>query len=71
MILLLVGNKGMDMTKIKQISPTPIRLPGELKAWLMRRAKSRLRSINSEVISMLLEEQRKEAEQGARREEPA
>ena len=59
------------MTKIKQISPTPIRLPGELKAWLMRRAKSRLRSINSEVIAILLEERRKEVEQGAGREEPA
>ena len=59
------------MTKTKQISPMPIRLPGDLKAWLMRRAKSRLRSINSEVIAMLLEERRKEVEQGVVREEPA
>jgi hypothetical protein len=41
-------------------SPVPVRMPAELKEWLRLRAESNLRSLNGEIVSMLLEEKRRE-----------
>jgi hypothetical protein len=46
----------------KQISPTPVRLPGELKTWIKDRATANLRSVNAEIIAILL--QVRESERG-------
>lgn len=38
----------------KQIAPTPVRLPVELKEWLKARAEKNLRSVNAEIIALLI-----------------
>jgi hypothetical protein len=38
----------------KQIAPTPVRLPAELKDWVKARAKKNLRSLNAEIIALLI-----------------
>lgn len=43
----------------KQLATTPLRIPIELKDWIKSRAASNLRSVNAEVISLLLAEKRK------------
>lgn len=43
----------------KQKPPTPVRLPEELKEWVKTRATSNVRSVNAEIIALLLNEKRK------------
>lgn len=43
-----------------QPTPFPLRMPSELKEWLQLRAEQNLRSMNNEVISLLMEAQKKE-----------
>ncbi len=38
----------------KQQTPTPVRLPQELKDWIKCRAVSNLRSVNAEITALLL-----------------
>ena len=38
----------------KQIAPTPVRLPVELKEWIKARAEMNLRSLNAEIIALLI-----------------
>jgi hypothetical protein len=38
----------------KQIAPTPVRLPSELKEWIKARAEINLRSLNAEIIALLI-----------------
>lgn len=44
----------------KQIPPTPVRLPNELKLWVKQRAKSNHRSVNGEIITILSNEKQQE-----------
>jgi hypothetical protein len=44
----------------KQMSPTPIRLPDELKLWIKGRADANLRSVNAEIVAILLRERETE-----------
>ena len=39
----------------KQMPPTPVRLPVELKAWIKDRAAANLRSVNAEIVAILLQ----------------
>lgn len=38
----------------KQQSPTPVRLPQELKDWIKSRADANLRSVNAEITALLI-----------------
>jgi hypothetical protein len=38
----------------KQVTPTPVRIPVDLKTWVQARAAENLRSVNAEIIAMLL-----------------
>lgn len=50
----------------KTLSPSPVRLPDDLKTWLKHRAVDNKRSLNSEVVSRLEESRRREQQaQGA------
>lgn len=40
----------------------PLRLPLELKTWIAERASAHFRSANSEIVSILTDEKRREAE---------
>jgi hypothetical protein len=46
----------------KQMPPTPIRLPDDLKSWVKERAKAKQRSVNGEIISILAKEKAKKPE---------
>jgi hypothetical protein len=39
----------------KQMPPTPVRLPVELKAWIKARAAGNLRSVNAEIVALLIQ----------------
>ena len=43
----------------KQQQPTSIRMPDEIKAWVEERAKASLRSVNNEVVFILMQERDK------------
>lgn len=43
-----------------QITPFPVRMPVELKDWLQQRATQNLRSMNNEIITLLMEAQKRE-----------
>lgn len=49
----------------KQQSPTPVRLPPELKDWLKARAKANVRSVNAEITALLLQAREIEQKQVA------
>lgn len=49
----------------KQQTPTPLRLPEELKDWIKRRAGSNLRSVNAEITSLLMRARELEQKQPA------
>jgi len=49
----------------KQQVPTPVRLPPELKDWLKARAKANVRSVNAEIIALLLRAREIEQKQSA------
>lgn len=51
------------MKGARQLIPSPIRLPQDLKEWLKEKAEGNFRSMNSEVVARL-EESRKKEEQG-------
>lgn len=38
----------------KQQTPTPVRLPQELKDWIKFRAGANLRSVNAEITALLI-----------------
>jgi len=38
----------------KQQTPTPVRLPQELKDWIKSRAGDNLRSVNAEITALLI-----------------
>lgn len=44
----------------KQIPPTPVRLPDDLKSWVKQRARSNHRSVNGEIITILSNEKQQE-----------
>lgn len=54
---------GGRMPKSKQIQPTPVRIPPDLKAWVQERAQSNLRSVNAEIIAILLAERQRQCAQ--------
>lgn len=39
----------------KQIAPTPVRLPPDLKDWIKARADANLRSVNAEITALLIQ----------------
>lgn len=41
------------MTKAQQISPTPVRVPPDLKQWLQHEAVDNHRSLNNEILHRL------------------
>lgn len=47
----------------RPISPTPVRMPDELRMWLKHRAVDNYRSMNSEVVARLEESRRREEAQ--------
>lgn len=47
------------MPTSKQIPPTPVRLPADLKQWVRKLAESNLRSVNAEIIAILMAEQQR------------
>ena len=49
------------MSSSKQIAPTPVRIPPELKAWVQRIAQANLRSVNAEIVAILMAEQRRQS----------
>ncbi|WP_159051680.1 Arc family DNA-binding protein [Thauera aromatica] len=55
------------MKKASQISPTPVRVPHDLKRWLQHSAIENHRSLNSEILHRLeksrIHEEAKEARQ--------
>lgn len=55
------------MKKAQQISPTPVRVPPDLKRWLQHEAVDNHRSLNSEILHRLeqsrAQQQTKEARQ--------
>ncbi|MGV3655244.1 MAG: Arc family DNA-binding protein [Noviherbaspirillum sp.] len=59
------------MPHTKQLSTTPLRISEDLKIWLKARANTNFRSVNAEIIAMLVEERRKEEECFKARKEPA
>lgn len=50
------------MGRIKQQTSYPLRIPEELKAWLKARADTNFRSVNAEIIALLLEVRQREEE---------
>ena len=47
----------------RQVSPTPVRMPDELRMWLKHKAIDNYRSMNSEVVARLEESRRREEAQ--------
>jgi hypothetical protein len=43
-----------DKMATKQQTPTPVRLPQELKDWIKSRAGANLRSVNAEITALLI-----------------
>jgi hypothetical protein len=41
------------MPNSSQITPTPVRLPAELKTWIQESARANYRSVNAEIIAIL------------------
>lgn len=52
------------MPKPKQQAPTPVRMPDDLKKWVKSMAASNLRSVNAEIVAILME-QRQQREKRA------
>lgn len=46
----------------KQLAPTPVRIPPDLKEWLKENAATNLRSVNAEIIALLLDVKRRSEE---------
>lgn len=46
----------------KQMSPTPVRLPVELKTWLKARAADNFRSVNAEIVALLIQARASESD---------
>lgn len=45
------------------VNPFGLRMPAELKEWLLQRAAENGRSLNSEIVQRLKESQKRETEQ--------
>lgn len=50
----------------KQQAPTPVRLPEDLKTWLKVRAEENFRSVNAEVIAILMAARKQEEKRAAK-----
>lgn len=48
------------MAKSKQQTPTPVRLPDDLKKWVKATADGNLRSVNAEIVAILLAERKRQ-----------
>ncbi|GIZ54066.1 Arc family DNA-binding protein [Noviherbaspirillum aridicola] len=55
------------MPKSKQMPPTPVRIPPELKEWVKARAEANLRSVNAEITAILMAERKRQEELGLAR----
>lgn len=49
----------------KQQTPTPVRLPPELRDWIRVRAGDNLRSVNAEITALLMKAREIEQQQSA------
>ena len=49
----------------KQQTPTPVRLPSDLKDWIKSRAGANLRSVNGEITALLIRARELEQKQSA------
>lgn len=58
------------MPKTKQMPPTPVRMPADLKAWVQGLAHTNLRSVNAEIVAILLAERARQAAQADGAEKP-
>ena len=47
---------------ISAISPVPVRMPVEVRDWLKAKAAANLRSLNSEIVALLLQAKRDDEE---------
>lgn len=47
---------------VSEISPVPVRMPGAVREWLKSRADENLRSMNSEIVALLMAEKRRQDE---------
>ena len=52
-------NGGHAMSR-HQITPFPVRMPAELKSWLQQRATQNFRSMNNELLALLMDAQKRE-----------
>jgi len=52
-----------------QLMPTPVRIPPELKEWVKASAEANHRSVNAEIITLLLMA-RTQCERAAEKEQP-
>jgi hypothetical protein len=48
------------MMKTKQAAPFPLRMPPELKEWITALAETNLRSVNAEIVSILLADKKRQ-----------
>lgn len=53
------------MPKSKQTPPTPVRMPADLKVWVQGLAQSNLRSMNAEIVAILLAERQRQEVPGS------
>lgn len=57
-----MGVNGVFKRNGIELSPISIRVPADLKMWMMRKAKSKKKSLNSEIVSMIKEYKEKDEE---------
>jgi len=50
------------MKDARQIQPTPVRLPDDLKVWIKHKAIDNHRSMNSEIIARLEESRKRDGD---------
>lgn len=54
------------MPKSKQQTPTPVRLPDDLKEWVKAAADGNLRSVNAEIVAILMAERKRQEKRSAK-----
>lgn len=57
---MIVRTAELCMPKSKQQAPTPVRLPDDLKQWVKATADGNLRSVNAEIVAILLAERKRQ-----------
>ncbi len=55
------------MAKSKQQTPTPVRLPDDLKGWVKASADGNLRSVNAEIVAILMAERKRQEKRAAKK----